>query len=414
MGKILSRVSIIAASLGLVTCWGAASAAPAPPYPALLREAQATAPRLVESGANVRAAEGMAEQAGTIPNPTLSFQAEDLGLHDKAGISQRQNTLSFSQPLELGGKRSARAAAGRAEVGAAEARQGQARADFAYDLAMAYATAEAGQMRVTVLTDDLGRAREDLRAARALVEAGKEADLRAVQAHAAAAGAEADLATARADATEALANLSSMAGAREPFSSVAVSLLTMPQVAKALPTPAHASGPALAVAQAERQAAAGRLKVERARNIPDLTLSVGARNYDANDTTGIVAGISVPLPLFDRNRGAVKAANAQVAAAEARLNGARLQAEASWAAATAQAGAGEARLAAATQAEVAAREGYRLARIGYEAGKSSLMELSAARRALAEAQTRLIDARLARVRAEAQLARLTGRAPFGE
>lgn len=380
----------------------------------LLREAQATAPRLIESGANVRAAEGLAEQAGAIPNPTLSLQAEDLGVHDKAGISQRQNTLSFSQPLELGGKRSARAAAGRAEVGAADARQRQAQADFAYDLAMAYATAEAGQMRVAVLTDDLGRAREDLRAARALVEAGKEADLRAVQAQAAAAGAEADLSTARADAAEALANLSSMAGAKELFSNVPVSLLTRAETSKPSPAPAQATVPALAVAQAEREAAAGRLRVERARVIPDLTLSVGARTYEAYDTMGIVAGVSVPLPLFDQNRGAVKAANAQVAAAEARLNGARLQAEASWNAATAQANAGQARLAAATQAEAAAREGYRLAGVGYEAGKTSLMELSAARRALAEAQTRLIDARLARVRAEAQLARLTGRAPFGE
>lgn len=399
---------------GALLLAGPANAAPAPPYAVLLREAQGMAPRLIESGANVRSAQGLAEQARALPNPTVGLEVEDLGVHDSNGISQRQSTFSVSQPLELGGKRSARVAAGRAEVGAAEARQRQAQADFAYDLALAYATAEAGQARVALLTDDLDRAREDLRAARALVEAGKEADVRALQAQAAATGAEADLATAKADASEALSRLSSMVGAREPFTSVPLSLLAR---AEALKAPAGApapSAPSVAVALAEREAAARRLQVERARVTPDLTVSLGARRLEAYDDTAIVAGVSAPLPLFDRNRGAVKSASALVSAAEARLNGARLDAEASWNTATAQAVAGEARLAAAAQAEAAAREGYRLTRIGYEAGKTSLMELSAARRTLAEAQTRLIDARVARVRAEAQLARLTDRTPFGE
>ena len=147
---------------------------------------------------------------------------------------------------------------------------------------------------------------------------------------------------------------------------------------------------------------------------PDLTVSVGARKFEARDGTALVVGLAAPLPLFDRNRGAVTSASALVVAADARLKGARLDAEAGWRAASAQASAGEARVEAATQAETAAREGYRLTRIAYDSGKSSLMELSAARRSLAEAQTRLIDARVARVRAEAQLARLAGQTPFGE
>ena len=388
-------------------------AEPAPPYAVLLREAQATAPRLIESGANVRSAEGLAAQAGALPNPTVSLDVEDLGIRDSNGIGQRQTTLSVSQPLELGGKRAARIGAGRADVGVAEARQHQAKADFAYDLALAYAAAEAGQAHAALLTEDLGRAREDLRAARALVEAGKEADVRALQAQAAATGAEADLAAARADAAEAFARLTSMVGALEPFTSISASLLVRTQALRpATATPSNTPG--VAVAQAEREAATRRLRVERARMTPDLTVSVGARKFEARDGAALVVGLAAPLPLFDRNRGAVTSASALVVAADARLKGARLDAEAGWRAASAQAAAGETRVEAATQAAAAAREGYRLTRIGYDSGKSSLMELSAARRSLAEAQTRLIDARVARVRAEAQLARLAGRTPFGE
>jgi cobalt-zinc-cadmium efflux system outer membrane protein len=399
------------AALAVLTAT-ATIAAPAPPYAELLRAAEGSAPRLVESEANVRAAQGQAEQAAARPNPTLDFLAENIGTRNN-GLAEQQNTLTLSQPLELGGKRGARVAAGNAEVGAAQARASLARADFAYDLALAYAAAEAAQKRLAILTDDLGRAREDLRAAKALVEAGKEAELRGIQAEAAATGAEADLETARAEASEALARLSGLVGAPQAFTEIGPSLLN---VATGLAKPSGAPAPippALMVARAERDAAARRVSVERTRAVPDLTVSVGARTFAGRDDTALVAGVSAPLPLFDRNRGAVHAANAQLAASEARFRAARLDAEAAWRTAAAQASAGETRLRAAAQAEAAAREGYRLAHVGYEGGKTSLLELSSARHALVEAEGRLLDAQLARVRAEAQLARLAGRIPFG-
>lgn len=377
-----------------------------------MRAAEGTAPRLLESEANVRAAQAQAEQAGARPNPTLDFLSENIGSRSN-GVAEQQNTLTLSQPLELGGKRGARVAAGGAEVSAAQARASQARADFAYDLALAYATAEAAQTRVAILTDDLGRAREDLRAARALVEAGKEAEVRAVLAEAAATGAEADLETARAEATEGLARLSSMVAAPQAFTEIGPSLLNTTFESSKPAGERAPNAPALLVAQAEREAAARRVAVERTRAVPDLTVSVGARTFAGRADTALVAGVSAPLPLFDRNRGAVRAANAQYAASEARLRAARLEAEASWRTTAAQVSAGATRLRAAAQAESAAREGYRLAHLGYEGGKTSLLELSAARRALTEAQDRLLDAQLARVRAEAQLARLVGRIPFG-
>ena len=69
-------------------------------------------------------------------------------------------------------------------------------------------------------------AEEDLRVARALVEAGKEAELRAYQAQAAVTAARAALDTARADRTEALARLTALAGSSTPFTALSGSLLT--------------------------------------------------------------------------------------------------------------------------------------------------------------------------------------------
>ena len=84
----------------------------------------------------------------------------------------------------------------------------------------------------------------------------------------------------------------------------------------------------MVAAQAEREAAARRVRVERTRAIPDVTVSAGVRRFSGDDSRAVVAGISAPLPLFDQNRGNVNAAQGELLAAEARLNAARLDAEA--------------------------------------------------------------------------------------
>jgi cobalt-zinc-cadmium efflux system outer membrane protein len=290
------------------------------------------------------------------------------------------------------------------------------RAEFGYDLALAYAEAEVAQARIDLLGEDLSRAQENVRSARALVQAGKEGELRAVQADAAASAATAELESARADAIAALAQLSSLVGVAEPYTSVNPSLLvsSRPIVATQPATGQSADIPTIATAEAERELADRRLTVERKRAIPTPSVSVGVRRIAGDDATVWVAGISMPIPIFDRNRGDIAAARADLTAADARLAAARIEAGAQWRAASAQIVAANSRLTASDQGETSAREAYRLARIGYDAGRTPLFELLGTRRALTEAQLRSVDARLARVRAQAALSRLAGRIPFVE
>lgn len=359
-------------------------------------------------------AKGQARQASRAPNPVLGLEFENLGIDDPNGLSQQETTLSLSQSLELGGKRRARTAAGSADVRAAQARAAIAEAEFGFDLIVAYAGAEAAERRVKLLAEDLGRATEDARAARALVDAGKEPDLRAIQAQAAATAADAELQAAKADLGEALAKLSVMAGSSQTYTAVPVSLLDRADTLPMLATPDLSQAPIVAVAEAERAAASLRVDVERARGTPDMTVSVGARRFEGTDETGVVAGLSIPLPVFDANRGSISAATAQLKAASARLASARLEAETAQRLAGSQLAAGDARLRAAVQAAKAADEAYGLARLGYEGGKTPLIELLASRRAVTDAQGRLLDARLARIRAEAAIAKLAGRTAFGD
>lgn len=389
---------------------------PAPPYAELLRRTLPNAPTLLEQAAEVRAAQADARQARAWRNPSADAVFENLAVpQDPSGVTQRQATFTITQPFEIGGKRSARIAAGARGVEAAQARERQAKISYAAQLAIAYATAEAAQDRLALAEDSQTRADQDLRATAALVKAGKEAALRAAQAQASVAAAAANREAASADLTEALVRLSAWAGASQAFTGITPSLLesNMPP-SPLLAGPDRNVAPVVAVATAEQRMLAAQLRIEQKRPLPDIGLSGGLRRYQGVGASGLVIGVSASLPLLDRNGGAIAAARERASAAEARLTAARLQADADRTAALAQMDASAGRLRAAAQSESAAGEAYRLGRIGYDAGKTSLIELLATRRALSEARALAIDARLARVRALAALAQADGRIAFGE
>lgn len=409
---------LFAATLGLSALGASASptlAAPAPAYFELLQQAQGVAPRLAEARADIARAEGLARQARVIPNPVLSANVENFsGSGPYRGGGLTESTYSVQQTLELGGKRSARIAAGRSEVAAATARARRAQVDYAFDLALAYAEAEAADRRLQVARDVLALTQDDARIANALVNAGREASLRGLQAEAAAQVAQAALDEAQAAQATAFANLTSLAGAETPITSISTSLLDRRDPGLAGLRPEAAATAAYLAAEAEQTAAARRLVVERRRAIPDVAVSVGVRQFEQDGASAVMAGASVPFPLFDRNRGNIAAARADVSSAQARLSAARLDAEAAVRTSGVRLAAAESRLAASQAGEQTAQEAYRLARIGYEAGKLPLIELVNVRRALADARTQTIAAAVERIGAQAAQARLGGFATAGD
>ncbi|TCS15973.1 TolC family protein [Caulobacter sp. BK020] len=404
------RAALAGVASGVLCASAAAQTAPA--FPDLLKQAQTSAPRLALGAAEIRAAEGQAAQAAARPNPTLGLTVENItGSGPYKGFGGAETTLSIEQPLELGGKRAARTSAAKAELAAAQARAALGQVDFARDLALAYAAAEAAQRRLAIARDNVDLAQADAQAAHLLVDNGREAKVRAVQAEAGLATARAEQGAAQADAETALARLSALAGSAASYTAVTGGLL---ESVSATASPQPAFSPAIAAARAERDAAQRRIALERARRTPDLTVSFGVRQFQDEDATAAVFGVSAPLPLFDRNRGAVAAATADAQAAEARLAMAQAEQDGDRRAAAAQVAAADQTLDASRQAETAAAEAYRLARIGYDSGRLPLSEVLAARRDLIAARGRAVDTKLARVKALADLARAQGRIPFGD
>ncbi|MEH3107610.1 MAG: TolC family protein, partial [Sphingomonas fennica] len=187
--------------------------------------------------ARTEAARGLAEQAHARPNPSISGYVENIAGSDPyGGLGRAETTIQYNHVLELGGKRSARIAAGEAGVGAALARAQAGRVAYAHDLARAYAMAEIAGRRIAIAEDEVAEAIDDLKVARALVAAGKEARLRELRADSEVAALGADLAVTRAAYQAALGQLSVLAGVATPFTGLSASLIDrLPPVAAAGP-----------------------------------------------------------------------------------------------------------------------------------------------------------------------------------
>ncbi len=408
------RVLALAGTLAALWPAGAAWSQTAPPFAQLLSQTR-DVPRVTALEADVARARGLAEQARARPNPSINVYAENFaGDLDRNARSQQQTTFQIDQPIELGGKRSARIAAGEAGIVAAQARNRDGRLVYATELARAYAGAEIADRRIAIAEDEVEEATDDLKVARALVGAGKEARLRQVQAETELNTLQADLENARALKTVALARLSALAGMTTPFTGLSESLLDRLDAKPAFGPIDPMQATTVRVADAERDAAARAVTVQQRLAIPNVTAQLGVRQLRVASGPAVVAGISVPLPFFDRNRGNIAAARAELQGAEARAAAARLEAEAGTRAGLALVEAADARAAAARRTLATAEEGYRLARIAYEAGKSPLIELLAARHNLGVARGVILDAAAARLDARANLARLQGLTITGE
>lgn len=389
----------------------APAGAPAPrsgPLPAALTldqaldEAAARSPAIVAARAEVDAARARLRQAGVRVNPELSVDVENFaGTGPYSGFSGTETTVSINQRLDLGGRRRARVSAAEARLAAQELRLAIAEADLAQSVREQFAIAVAARERLRLAQENEERARELARIAGVLVDAGREPPLRAIRARSAAAQATAALSAAQAAEEAARRTLAALFGVDVAPQSVVGSLA---QVRPANISPRQTLE--VRLASAEVAVAEAEISQERAARRLDPSVGIGIRRLQETGDQAFVAGFSMPLPIFDRNRGNVEAAQAGARAAEAQLNNVVAQASARIGNAGANLAAADARVEALEQAAIPeAGEALRLAQLAYQAGKIDLIELLDAQEAFASAQNELIEARLARAQALAALAR---------
>lgn len=372
--------------------------------PQALDEAEARSPAVIAARALVEAARGRLRQAGFSPNPELSVEVENfLGTGELARFRRTDVTVALNQRLDLGGRRRARQAGAQAGLVAAELRLFAARADLAQSVRQQFAAAVATREQLRIARDVESRSLELARVAGILVDAGREPPLRAIRARAAAA--QASAARQSAEAAEAVARrtLAALFGVETPPASV-VGELEDPQI-----TPISAEQSIdVRLARADLAATEAILQQELAARRLDPAVGVGIRRVQETGDQALVAGFSVPLPIRNGNQGNIAAARAEIAAANARLNGVLALAAVRLSNAQANLASANTRLAALELAAIPeAQDALRLSELAYRAGKIQLVELLDAQAALAAVEGEVVAARLARAQAAAELIRAT-------
>lgn len=274
----------------------------------------------------LEATEGARQQSAVRPNPTVGLDVEDTRR------ATRTTTILLSQPLELGGKRAARMAAADRSRDVAQAQLAAQAAQVRAAVTTAYFDALVAQERVRLAESSLSLAEGASGAATKRVTAGKISPVDETRARVAESGVRIELLQARSELRSALRALRAATGAPpgscEAVSGDAVEVaapMTDAELARRLP-----DAPAIRQAHLDAERLAALAEVERARSTPDLTVSLGAKRDAEAGRNMAVLGVSMPIPVFDSNRGAQLEALRRLdkAIADARVVAIRVEAEA--------------------------------------------------------------------------------------
>jgi len=315
MASHITRAAACAAALAAIARAGGAQESTL--TLAQAREAaRARSPEIAAARHALDAARGRARQAGAFVNPVIIYNREEAGA---AGAMTTQDIVAVDQRLEIPGVRLARRDAARLRADATEARLRGVEAQLDLDVTRAFAAVVASERRselaaqaaraftAAVSTSERRLAEGDISGfalRRIRLEAARYATL----------ASEADL--ARRTARNALATLmgagvDSAARLASPSDSALVTTAFSDDSLLAIALHARSD---LRAAALEADAATAITRLVARERIPPAMLTLGRKSEQTitgERRSGLVAGVTVPVPLWDRRGGAALAGAAE-------------------------------------------------------------------------------------------------------
>ena len=182
----------------------------------------------------------------------------------------------------------------------------------------------------------------------------------------------------------------------------------------ALPVPAAlsaglVSSPALARARFEVDRRQALARLERSRRTPDVTVSLGVNRNEELGRNQAIVGVSVPLPIFDTNRGNVLEALRRTDKARDELAGIEIRLGSELALAIEKLSTSRQEVQSLQQDILpGAQSAYEAATTGFEYGKFGFLDVLDAQRTLLQAKTQYLRALSEAHRAGAEIDRILG------
>ncbi|WP_428245479.1 TolC family protein [Ferrovibrio sp.] len=378
-----------------------------------LRVGEENSPRLRAAEARREAAGGDRLQAEARPNPELFVDADNFaGSKGYRGSRNIEVAAGISQTIEMGGKREARIGFADAGLALAGIERDVDQLSLREEIARGYVQALYAARVVVLEADRLKNAEALAGAVRERVQNGREPPFQARKSEIAQAAAGVASQKAEREYAAALAGFAGSLGVmRAELASDAGWFERIGSLPNVGPDEATLrANPDFSRATAAAAQARAAIAKEQAAAVPDPTLRAGIRRYNEDDSNAFMVGISIPIPVFDSNRGGIQRARQDLVRAEAEADMLRLNLLASLAKARQTLQAAYREVEALSRTIIpAADETYAAAAEGYAAGKFGFLDLLDAQRTQfdvkAQHATALRDYHLARI----ELMRLAGR-----
>jgi cobalt-zinc-cadmium efflux system outer membrane protein len=280
---------------------------------------------LLAAKSGIDAAQAQLLIAKEFPNPTASISTAKIGDQESSttmgnGLWERNydSIAAVNQLIEIGGKRRDRQTSAKAGVIGARARFFDARRSLEQGVTKAYVAALLADENARVLNESAKMLRHEVEIAQARLKAGDISDSDEKQIENNADTFELQAKSAEAAAVQARITVEILLGVAQPRGNWTPTD-TLEQIVAAAPQfnepKTNALRPDVLAAQADLNQSQANLKLQKAMRIPDPTFTIGAEHNPPGggppvDT--LLVGVSFPLPLWNFNRGEIKAAQATV------------------------------------------------------------------------------------------------------
>ena len=379
--------------------------------PQALQRAANANPRIAAADRTIGMADGRREQAGALPNPVVGFEVDNFASGSSGLVQGVETTLMLSQLIELGGKRDARVAAALGDYDSARWEREAARLELFSETAVAFVAALSAQRRIQLLDRQTAALEHltPLMQRRVEVGASSPSDVSRIQAAVGFTRLERE--RSRTTLTVARRDLSVLMGLDQPdFTAVNGDFGRLVKPAPfATLLKAIEDNPQLMRWTAVRARRDAEVLSARLKAVPDVTASVGWRYYGQTSDNAVRLGVSLPIPVLDRNRGGIREAQeaAQKTDAERAVNRLTLIAVVGKAHDSANGALQEIDLLRRTVLP-AARNALSTIEAGYAQGRFTLLEILDAHRSVADAELMEHDAMATFHTALATIEGLTG------
>ena len=278
-------------------------------------------PDLAAFAWEVRAREARVIQAGAYPNPELRLLVAELGTDREEITGGEQTTIQLGQLVELGGKRSARTQVASLERDVAGWDYEIKRINLLSRVSHSFIEVLSAQGRVALAEETVRLADQSAGVVSERVKGGKASPVEETKATVVLAMAQIGLDRTRRELEAARRALSGTWGNITPHFSTVVgdlgSISPVPDLGQLRQL--LAQNPELALWATEVSLRQATVDLEKARRVPDLTVGGGYKHYSVSvgeDVDTFLVEVSIPLPLFNRNRGGIQAARHQAVKSE--------------------------------------------------------------------------------------------------